>query len=106
MDGTDGSAWSRIDDFDGAAALIDAVLDLDPDDEYTRSELSEVADVDYKTLYLEGTVQAVVELGLLERAGDDPEQAFRAATDRPAFEAARAFARAVDAEDRERVSSQ
>jgi len=91
---TDGtpSGWDAIAEHDDAAALVAALLDLDPAETYTRTELSDATGVPYKTLYLEGTLAAVADLGLLERrdrGGEEPVYAL--ATDSEALEAARAF---------------
>ncbi|SFR94417.1 hypothetical protein SAMN05216559_1520 [Halomicrobium zhouii] len=98
--GTDGQAgddqgatgWGLVATYDGAAALIAALLDLDADAEYTKTELSDASGVAYKTLYLDGTVEALVDAGFLEREQRDGEETtFRIATESSVFEAAAAF---------------
>ena len=79
------SAWHVIAEHDEAAALVAALLDLDPD----------TAGVALKSLYLNGTLQAVVDLGLVEKRERDGEEAlYSVAADSDRFEAARAFERA------------
>jgi len=89
------SAWHVIAEHDEAAALVAALLDLDPDTELTKTELSDTAGVALKSLYLNGTLEAVVDLGLVEKRERDGEEAlYSVATESQAFEAARAFERA------------
>lgn len=94
-DGADADAtagWELVAAYDGAAALIAALLDLDPDAEYTKTELSDVSGVAYKTLYLDGTVEALVDAGFLAREQrDEEETTFRVVPESPVFEAAAAF---------------
>lgn len=91
-----GGGWALVVEHDGAAALIDTVLELDPAETYTKTELSDAAGVAYKTLYLDGTVEALVEADLLESEERDGEETqFRIATDSSVFAAAAAFDEAV-----------
>ena len=88
----DAGGWELLADHDGAVALVGAVIRLDPDESYTKTELSDEAGVAYKSLYLSGTVEALVDVGLLEREdreGDEP--AFRVDSDAAVYEAASAF---------------
>lgn len=86
------TGWDLVADYDGAAALIAGLLELDADAEYTKSELSDASGVAYKTLYLDGTVEALVDAGFLEREQRDGEETtFRIAPESPVFEAASAF---------------
>lgn len=95
MDGQDvddAAGWELVAAYDGAAALIAALLDLDADSEYTKTELSDASGVAYKTLYLDGTVDALVDAGFLEREQrEEEETTFRVRPDSPVFEAATAF---------------
>ncbi|WP_226010285.1 hypothetical protein [Halomicrobium salinisoli] len=91
---TDGtrSGWDAIAEHDDAAALVAALLDLDPAATYTRTELSDATGVPYRTLYLEGTLEAAVDLGLVEkRDREDDEPVYALATDSDVLAAARAF---------------
>lgn len=95
-DGDAGGGWAVVAEHDGAAALVGAILALDPAETYTKNELSDASGVAYKTLYLDGTVEALVEVGLLEgevREGEETQ--FRIATDSPVYEAAAAFGEAA-----------
>ncbi|MFB6073531.1 MAG: hypothetical protein ABEJ89_00805 [Haloarculaceae archaeon] len=95
-DRAEASGWSLLAEHDGAAALVGAVLELDPDETYTKRELSEAADVAFKQLYLDGTLSAVVETGLLARTDDDGGEARYVIEDGSrAYEAARRFGEAV-----------
>jgi len=87
-----GSAWQVIAEHDGAPAVVDTLVALDPDEELTKTELSDRAGVPLKSLYLDGTLDALTSLGLLEkrdRDGEDP--LYSVPTDSEVFEAARAF---------------
>jgi|AntRauTorcE11898_2_1112593.scaffolds.fasta_scaffold57607_2 hypothetical protein len=100
MDGheTHDSAWQVVAAHDDAAALIDTLLELDPDAEFTKTELSDRAGVPLKSLYLNGTLDAVAELGLLEKCERDGEEPlYSVAADSEAMDAARAFGRLADA---------
>lgn len=90
------SGWGHIVAHDGAAAVIDAVLGLDPADRYTKTELSDAAGVPLKTLYLDGTLEELVTVGLLEKHETEGEETvFSVDDESPVFEAARAFDDAV-----------
>jgi len=90
------SGWAHVAAHDGAAAVIDAALELDPADRYTKTELSDAAGVPLKTLYLDGTLEELVAVGLLEKHGDEGEETTFSVDDgSPVFEAARAFDDAV-----------
>lgn len=91
-----GSAWGVIASHDDAAALIDTLLDLDDEAALTKTELSDCAGVPLKSLYLNGTLDAITDLGLLdkrEREGEEP--LYSVAAESPVFEAAEAFQRAA-----------
>jgi len=91
-DGQGATGWGLVADYDGAAALIAALLELDAGAENTKTELSDASGVAYKTLYLDGTVEALVDAGFLEREQrEDEETTFRIAPESAVFEAATAF---------------
>ncbi|MFB6308383.1 MAG: hypothetical protein ABEH35_03555 [Haloarculaceae archaeon] len=90
------SGWSFVATQDAAPALIDAILRLDVDDEYTKTELSEAADVSLKELYLSGMLDDVVEMGLLEkRDRDGGEDRYVVNDDSDIYDAAVAFDDAI-----------
>jgi hypothetical protein len=90
------AGWAHVARHDESAAVIDAALRLDPDEEYTKTELSDAAGVPLKTLYLDGTLDDVVDIGLLEKHDPDGEEAtFAVDTDSDVYEAASAFDDAV-----------
>ncbi|MFC6864517.1 hypothetical protein ACFQGE_13750 [Halomicroarcula sp. GCM10025817] len=68
------TGWGHVADHDDAPAVIDAILRLDADTEYTRTELSESADVAMKTLYLDGTLEHLVEMGFLSKEEAEGEE--------------------------------
>lgn len=95
-DSTGSDGWGLVAEHDGASALIGTVLTLEAGTEYTKTELSDAADVAYKTLYLDGTVEKLAEIGLLERTNHDGKAAtFRVDPDSPVYDAAVAFDDAV-----------
>lgn len=86
------SAWHVIAEHDDAATVVDTLLELDPDAEFTKTELSDRTGVPLKSLYLDGTLDAISDLGLLakrERDGEDP--VYSVAAEGDAFAAAEAF---------------
>lgn len=86
------TGWAHIANHDKAATVIDAVLRLDVDEAYTKTALSEAADVPLKTLYLDGTLEELVTVGLLERHEVEGEETqFSVDDGSSAFEAAKAF---------------
>lgn len=92
------SGWSLVTEQDEAAAIIGALLDLEPESEYARSELAESADVPLKTLYLVDTLEDLADAGMLERVddgSDESEAQFTLNEDSEVLEAARAFDDAV-----------
>jgi len=94
-DGTE-SGWALVAAHDGAAAVIDVVLGMTPDETLTRSELCEASSVSYKTLYLADTIDALVDTGLLEKREHDAEETtFSVNAESPAYDAAAAFDDAV-----------
>lgn len=93
---TDAGGWDLLADHDDAVPLVATILRLDPDEAYTKTELSSEADVAYKSLYLSETVEALVEIGLLERVDREGEEAtFRVDPEAPVYEAAATFDDAV-----------
>lgn len=72
IDNTPRSGWQLVAEEDGTAEVIAGLLDVDPDTEYTRSELAEAAGVPLKTLYLLEALDDLETAGMLERT-DDPD---------------------------------
>lgn len=70
-EGTTG--WSFVADNDGAARLLGAVLELDPDETYTKSDIASAADVPMKRLYLSDALEGLVEVGVLSAVEDGGE---------------------------------
>ncbi|WP_324756859.1 hypothetical protein [Haloarcula montana] len=90
------SGWAHVARHDESAAVIDAALRLDPEEAYTKTELSDAAGVPLKTLYLDGTLEDIVDIGLLTK--DDPEgeeATFAVDIDSEVYQAASAFDDAV-----------
>jgi len=90
------TGWKRVAEHDEAAAVVGTVLELDPETRYTKTELSDAAGVPLKTLYLDGTLDELVDIGLLEKHDRDGEETvFSAAADSGVYQAATAFDDAV-----------
>ncbi|AUG47632.1 hypothetical protein BVU17_08940 [Haloarcula taiwanensis] len=86
------TGWAHIANHDKAATVIDTLLRLDADETYTKTALSEAAGVPLKTLYLDGTLEELVTVGLLEKhEADGKETLFSVDNGSEAFEAAKAF---------------
>lgn len=101
MHGDTDSGWQFVAECDGAARLFDALLDLDPGETYSKTDLAEVTGVPLKTLYLEGLLDECVDLGVLERAdgteeGSEPRYAIDEDSD--VLTAAAAFDDAFEAD--------
>jgi hypothetical protein len=95
MDQTATGGWTVVADADGAAALVGAILQLDADDHYTRSELADAAGVPLKELYLSDALSELVDAGLLESVSDAEEATYVIDADSSVYEAATAFDDAV-----------
>jgi len=92
------SAWRIIAEHDGAPAVVETLVDLDTEAELTKTELSDRAGVPLKSLYLDGTLDALTSLGLLEKRGRDGEEPlYSVPADSEVVDAARTFSRAGDA---------
>ena len=92
------TGWGHVATHDDAPAVIDTLLRLDPEATYTKTELSDEAGVALKSLYLDGTLDHLVEMGFLEKEADEGEEAlFSVDTETAVFEAAVAFDDAVAA---------
>ena len=90
--------WGHVASHDDAPAVIDTLLRLDPETAYTKTELSDQAGVALKSLYLDGTLDHLVEMGFLEKHADEGEETlFSVDADSAVFEAALAFDEAVSA---------
>jgi hypothetical protein len=99
QDDSPGAGWSLVATHESAAALIGTLTDLDPADTYSRSAIADEAGVALKTLYLDDTLEELVEAGLLDPVEDDAdgERRYELAPG-PVLDAARAFDEAVAAE--------
>ncbi|QIO23545.1 hypothetical protein [Haloarcula sp. JP-L23] len=92
------TGWGNVASYDGAPAVIDTLLRLDAEATYTKTELSDEAGVPLKTLYLDGTLAHLVEIGVLEKHEVEGDEAlFGVATETDVFRAAAAFDEAVSA---------
>lgn len=88
------SGWELVAAEDEAAAVIAGLLAVDPDREYTRSELADSAGVPLKTLYLIDILDDLDEVGMLERVDEreaDSEACYRINEDSDVYRTARAF---------------
>ncbi|MFW6435813.1 MAG: hypothetical protein ACOCY1_05470 [Halovenus sp.] len=92
---TAADGWAVVAESEGTAALIGAILELDPDESYTRSELADAAGVPLKELYLSDALADLVDIGLLEPVPDAEEATYVVEADSPVYEGARAFETAV-----------
>jgi hypothetical protein len=90
------TGWGHVASHDDAPAVIDTLLRLDPEERYTKTELSDEAGVALKSLYLDGTLDHLVEMGFLEKHAQDGDEAlFSVDTGTDVFAAAEAFDEAV-----------
>ena len=90
------TGWGHVATHDDAPAVIDTLLRLDPADRYTKTELSDEAGVPLKSLYLDGTLDHLVEMGFLEKHAHEGEEVlFSVDTETAVFEAATAFDAAI-----------
>jgi DNA-binding IclR family transcriptional regulator len=97
-DETGHSGWEMVAGEDEAAAVIAGLMDIDPDTEYTRSELADAVGLPLKTLYLIEILDDLEAAGMLERVDDvdaESEATFRLDNDSDVYEAARQFDRAL-----------
>ena len=92
------TGWGHVASHDDAPAVIDTLLRLDPETTYTKTELSDEAGVALKSLYLDGTLDHLVEMGFLEKHADEGEETlFSVDPGSAVFEAAVAFDDAIAA---------
>jgi len=90
------TGWGHVASHDDAPTVIDTLLRLDPATAYTKTELSDEAGVALKSLYLDGTLDHLVEMGFLEKHADEGEEAmFSVDAETAVFEAAVAFDKAI-----------
>lgn len=95
-DAPDGG-WAFVADRDGAAKVLDALVELDPTETYTRSEVADQAGVPLKTLYLNDLLEEYVDLGVLTSntgGGESPtgeETQYRVRPDSTLLDAAATF---------------
>ena len=98
MEGTNTTdGWSLLAEVDGAAALIDAALSMDPDEQYTTAELADAAGLSMKELYLSDAPALLTDSGLLEADETDDGTVYGVDADSDAYEAAVAFAATLSA---------
>jgi Fe2+ or Zn2+ uptake regulation protein len=69
------TGWGHVAVHDDAPTVIDTLLRLDPDKIYTKTELSDETGVPLKTLYLDGTLTQLVDMGFLNEHSDEGEEA-------------------------------
>jgi predicted transcriptional regulator len=97
-DSTSETGWTFIAESDEVGTIIDTILQLDPDETYSRSELAEKTDIPLKTLHLMDDVKEVVDIGLLEKHdAEGEERHYSINEDSEVFEMARKFGRSVTA---------
>jgi hypothetical protein len=90
------TGWELVAQRDEAASLINALVTLDPDTEYTRSDIADAADIPMKTLYLADALEDLVDVGALEHTeAEDAEATFVIDEDSAVVRAARQFDDAV-----------
>jgi hypothetical protein len=65
------TGWRAVERWDEAVPLLAALVELESGREYTRSDVAEAADLSMKTLYLAETLDAFVDLGVLDRVDGD-----------------------------------
>lgn len=88
------SGWALVADIDEAATVISGLLKIDPDREYTRSELAEAIDIPLKTLYLIEILDDLESAGMLDRLddpSDDSEALFVVNEDSQVYQIAEQF---------------
>lgn len=93
-DETGNSGWEMVAEEDEAAAVIAGLLDIEPDTEYTRSELADAVDLPLKTLYLIEIFDDLEAAGMLDRVDDidaDSQARFVVNGDSEVYTAAREF---------------
>jgi hypothetical protein len=89
------TGWSFVADNDGTAALLGAVLELDPGESYTKSEMASTAGVPMKRLYLSEALEGLVEVGVLTPVDDGEGAAYTIDADSAVYREAAAFDDAV-----------
>jgi len=92
------SGWELVATEEEAASVIAGLLAVDPDREYTRSELAEAAGVPLKTLYLIDIFEELDAVGMLDRVdgtGAESEASYRINDDSDVYLAAEQFDEAV-----------
>lgn len=98
MDQIVSNGWGVVADSDGAAALIGVVLQLDTDQQYTRSELADAAELPLKELYLSDALDVFVEIGLLDPVSEAEEATYVINDDSAVYEGAATFETVVTAQ--------
>lgn len=93
-DETGHSGWELIAQEDEAAAVIAGLLEIEPDTEYTRSELADAVGLPLKTLYLIEILDTLETAGMLDRVDDveaESEACFKINSNSDIYEAAMEF---------------
>lgn len=94
------TGWELVAEHEEIAPLVDAALELEPGRQYARSDLGDAAGVPYKTLYVSEALEALVDVGLLERHDrEGDEVAFSVDADAAVYEAAAAVDDALSPRD-------
>ena len=91
------SGWEYVANSEAAASLLDVAIELPADDSVTRSELAGRAGVPLKQLYLEETIQTLLQVGVFEvvEADDEEETRYVANQESDVLAAAQRFDRAL-----------
>jgi Fe2+ or Zn2+ uptake regulation protein len=93
------TGWEHLAVHDDAPTVIDTLLRLDPDEIYTKTELSEETGVPLKTLYLDGTLSQLVDMGFLnEHSGEDEEARYSVTPETDVFAVAEQLDEAIQAQ--------
>ena len=91
-----GTGWELVAQRDEAASLIRAVVSLEPNTEYTRSDIADAADIPLKTRYLADALEDLVDVGALDHTEtEDAEATFVVNEDSPVVQAASEFDDAI-----------
>jgi hypothetical protein len=86
------TGWELVEQREAAPALFGALVALEADEEYTRSDIADAADVPLKTLYLADAMEDLVDVGALSHIDEEGEEAtFVLNADSPVVQAAREF---------------
>lgn len=89
--------WRFVAEHEEMASALGAIVHLDTDGTYTRSELADAAGVPLKDLYLADTLSALADIGVLERIDSDGESMYAIDDRSPVYERAADFEQAIAA---------